>query len=462
MKRYLIILGAIIVIAIVAVIGLYLWKQSSATSPTTVGNGTTGSLPTTGTQGSSGNNGTGGTGNGSTGGTGSNGGTGSTGGGGNSTNPALVAGSFGPLSNDPVLNYFVRSDNTVLIIEPNGVIARIAAGQISYLSSSTATNVIGGGFSADGKKAFLTFGDQNFPQTASFDVSSSVWSSLPQGMLSPQWSPIAGDYRIAYLAAATGTETLATLDASNPKKGSTSIFAFYAADLSMQWYGKTQFFLVSRPSGQAPGNAMVFDSSANTLSPIAVNEPGIEGAWTTPSIPASTPPEGLISYTSLGGSYALQLVNSIGNIVQTMSIETLPTKCGFSMASSSATAAARATSSSTGSTQSIIPTAPGGSATGTASGNASAPKQYLALYCGIPRQSSGFLSSNIPDDYNQLALYTSDDIYRVNTNSPTGEATALWNDASQNVDVSDLKVMGSEVFFIDRYTQKLFTLTVQN
>jgi hypothetical protein len=82
---------------------------------------------------------------------------------------------------------------------------------------------------------------------------------------------------------------------------------------------------------------------------------------------------------------------------------------------------------------------------------------YLALYCGTPRSSSGFSSAHLPDDYNTMELFTSDDIYKINT--ATGAEQVLWSDATQNMDVSDVKFFNNALFFINRYDQKLYGLT---
>jgi hypothetical protein len=411
MKRYLYILGVIVVVAVLIVLGLFLWKNTSAGLPA-VQTGTTGTLPSTGTQGSTGNTANGGTGATGTTGTGSSGGT-----------AGVVAGSFGPLSNDSVLDYYVAPNNSILALESNGAIASITNGKLSYMSTSTASNIIGGSFSYDGKKALLNFGDASNPQTSIFDVASHKWTALPQGIQSPRWS--SSDYRIAYMASvATGTERLATINAATPKNGSSILLSMHAQDLSVQWVNKTQFVLSDKPSVYAPGSAWLFDSSSQSLTPIALSLPGLESAWSVGGTTKNSASLGLLFFAPSSGqsSNVLQLVNTAGTVLQGLSIQTLPSKCGF--------------------------TTPGTNSTAT-----------LALYCGIPRDATAFASANLPDDYNQMALFTSDSLYRINTQ--TGTLDTLWNDTNQNVDISDVKAANNEIFFIDRYTNKLYELTLQ-
>lgn len=427
MKRYIYILIGLVVIAALAVLGLFLWKNYSSSAPGTAQTGTTGTLPSAETQGNNG----GANGQNQNGGTA---GTSTTGGSGNSGTGSIVAGSFGPLSSDPVLNYFVGANNTVFVIEPNGVIAEIANGQTSYLSSSTVTGMISGSFSYNGKKALVNFGDPNDPQSSVFDVTAKTWTPLPRGMQSPQWSPL--DYRVAYIApTATGTETLGTVDASNPKKGPIAIFTLHANDLSLQWVNKNQFALSDKPSAYAPGSALVLDAQAGTITPIALAISGLESIWSAAT--TSIPSEGLVFFAGNAGTGGtLQLDDLSGNTLQNLNVATLPSKCGFAVEASSTAAVVSSTN----------PTAK--------------PAPYLVLYCGIPRNTGAFSSSRLPDDYEQMALFTTDNIYRINTQ--TGAIDDLWGDTNQNVDVSNIKSAGNSIFFINRYNNELYLLTLQN
>ncbi len=439
MKRYITIIAVVIIVAVLVVVGLYIWKQygSSGASGTT-SSGTAGTLPNAGTQGTSGSSTSGTT--GTTGATGGNTGSSSSG------STGLVAGTFGPLSNDPVLNYFVEPNNTVLALEPNGVVAQISAGQTSYLSSSTASNVIRGSFSLDGKLALINFGAAGTaPQTSIFAVASSKWTALPQGMQSPVWSPVPGDERIAYLAnAATGTETLATINAANPKAGPVGLLTLHANDLTVQWIGKTQFILSSKPSDYAPGSMFLFNSAAQALTLLDIDLPGLESVWSGPF--GTSSPEGLVFSTNIGSTGGnLQFQDLSGNILENVALGTLPTKCTFGTGTSIVTASP-SNGTSTASTSTVG--APGTTTT----------TSYLALYCGVPRDQNAFSSAYLPDDYNQMALFTSDDIYQINAEN--GSVNVLWDDASQNMDVSNLTVVSSSIFFVNRYDQKLYTLSI--
>lgn len=433
MRRVLIVL--IIVIA-AAALGFGAWwllsqNQQTQTPPA----GTTGSLPEVGTQGTG--TGAGGTGSGTS-------GAGSTvigsftpGSASGTTNGGAAAAikSFGVAYAGPTANYFVDARNNIIIVGPDGTITEVTAGASSTLSSTPIANFIGATFSYDGKKVLVSFGDPANPQSSIFDVATKSWTPLPTGIVSPQFAP--SDYRIAYLTNGT-TTSLFTLDTVNPKKAATLLLTSYLQDLTLSWIAPTQMVLAGRPGTYEPTNILLFDTAKSTLTPIVYEGMGAESIWTGPS--GSTPTLGLVFMKS-GSGYSLRLANATGSALQTMNFLTLPSKCGFSIEPGA------------------LPPAPTSTATSTsnATGKMIVAPTVPMLYCGIPRDASGFTAAHLPDDYDQMALFTVDDLYRVNI--VTGTTTALLADASQSFDIFKPKWFAGSVFFINRYNQELYGLT---
>jgi hypothetical protein len=432
MKRYLYIIIGIIVAAAIAILVLFLIKNNAG-NPTITTSGTTtstGSLPNVGAQGSA----SGTAGNITTlglspiaSGTGS----------GTATQTAVQ--DFGVLSSQPVLDYFVDAQNNITAIQPNGSMIAIANGQTTTINSSTVNDVISASFSYDGKKIVVNYGDPSDPQAGIYDVAANAWTALPQGIFSPQWSPT-DNYQIAYLAASSaGKLTLQTINAASPKTAPTTLITLNANDLDLQWPTAGSFILSDKPTSANAGSIWVFNSPAGTLTPLIYEVPGAEGIWSH----NAAIPYGLTFFNNPSGQGdTLQLQAYSGSLpTQTFAFSTLPSKCAFNTESMSTTTST--TIIATG-TPSKVPT--------------STP--YLALYCGIPRSTSGFSSARLPDDYNTMAFFTSDDIYKINT--ATGGEQILWSDATQNMDVSDVKFFNNAVFFVNRYDQKLYGLTFSN
>lgn len=423
MKRYFYIIISIIIAAGIAILILFLIKNSTA-SPTTATSGTTtGSLPAVGTQGSNG--------------LGSSNsiatlGLSPTASGTNAiTGGQTTVQKFGVLSQSPVLNYFVDTQNNITAIQPTGAIITIINGQTATVNSSTVTGIISTSFSYDGKKIVMSYGNPSNPQAGIYTITTNAWTALPQGILSPRWSPT-NNYQIAYLTApSAGKLILQTINAANLKAAPTTLLTLNANDLALQWPTANEFILSDKPTSQNAGSIWAYNSSARTLNPLIYEVPGAEGIWSH----NAAIPYGLIFFNNqTGQGNTLQLQAFSGNLpAQPLTFSTLPTKCAFNTETMPIATSTTDTATST---------------------------PYLALYCGIPRSSSGFSSAHLPDDYNTMALFTSDDIYKINT--ATGAEQILWSDATQNMDVSDMKLFNNALFFINRYDQKLYGLTFSN
>lgn len=432
MKRYIYIIIGIIVAAAIVILVLFLIKnKSGGSSPGTAG--TTppgGSLPAAGTSTAPAGSST----------SGALGLASSTASSASSTaNGQMTVQAFGVLSADPVLDYFVGTNNVVTAIEPTGEVISVSGGQSNVINSSTIADIISASFSYDGTKILVSYGDSADLQAAVFDVPTDTWTVLPQGMQSPQWSPSAG-YEIAYLTTTSNGElALATINAENPKASPAVLFTLNAQDLTLQWPTANEFVLADKPSYESDGSIWAFNSLTGTLTSLVYNMPGAEGLWSHDA----AIPYGLVFLdgpSGQGSTLRLQAISNTGNLpTQTLSFLTLPSKCAFNP-EVTPVAEASSTSSSTAATKGAAMSTP-----------------YLALYCGIPRDTSAFSSARLPDDYNMMALFTSDDIYKINT--ATGATQELWNDPTQNMDVSDMKFANDALFFVNRYDQKLYGLT---
>lgn len=447
MKRYIYIITAIIVVAIIAIAALLYIKNGSlgGNGSSVVSSSTTsGSLPIVGTQGSA--NGAGVSGSplslAPT--------TSSTAGGTTQTSAPV----FGVLSDNPVAGYSVNAQNVVVAIQPDGEVFSVMNGQTTIVNTSTVSGIISVDFSLDGKKALVSYGDPNDPQTEVYDVASNVWMALPAGMQSPQWSPVGG-YTIAYLATTkSGGLALQTMDATSAtsvKRGATTLLTLAATDLTLQWPMKAYFILSDKPTIISPGSIWAFNASAGTLTSLIYSVPGAESIWST----NAATPYGLIFFDSgpQGITRNLLLKSLYGAAPQEqMSFLTLPSKCVFNdemMPITTSTIAAPSSSTPTSTKK------PSKVATPIKTAPTSTP--YLALYCGIPRNSGGFSSASLPDDYNMMSLFTSDDIYKINL--ATNAVNPIWSDQTQNMDVSNMKIFNGTLFFVNRYDQKLYGLT---
>jgi len=303
-------------------------------------------------------------------------------------------------------------------------------------------NFIAGGFSYDGTKAVISFGDPQNPQTSVFDVATETWTPLPTGLVSPVWSP--ADYRLAYLATgANGTESLTTLDVSKATNKPVTLLTLHASDLTIAWLNKNQIVLSDKPSAYVPSSAWLYDLTKGTLTPLVMEEPGLETAWSGTPVGSSSP-MGLVfaaGNTAVGGS--LSLVDLSGNAVTNLTLETLPSKCLFASQTSTPPAAASETTASTTATSTTV---------------TSQPSSYLALFCAVPTNEAAFVGSRLPDAYNQGALFTQDNFYEVTI--ATGAITPVFTQSPTPLDARDLKIFNNVLFFVNRYDNKLYAISL--
>ncbi len=328
-------------------------------------------------------------------------------------------------ANGPVLDYFANSDNSITAIGPDGTISMIQNGNVDILNSSKIKDIINIGFSYDGSKIMINFGDLQDSQTSVFDLKTRTWTPLPAGMLSPQWSPV--DYRIIYLKNnSNGTETLTTFDTSKTKNNAATVTTLHLQDVSLLWRTKNEVFFYDNPSVYTMGSLWSFDLQKKSIHPVITEQRGAESIWNT-----ATTSTGML-FTGDASQYggALRLIDESGNTIQQLGFLTMPSKCLFDQYIQATTPASASTTIATSS--------------------------YLALYCGIPRNQNTLSSSRLPDDYEQKALFTSDNIYRINTIN--GSVDALFNDQKQSMDVLRIKVFNNNLFFINRYDQKLYSI----
>lgn len=395
MKRALYIAIAVIVVIILALVAFSLFTRK--TSPPATTTGTTGTLPQTGDQ-TVANNGTGVVSPTST----------------TGTSPTGAVSTFGIVSTEDVADYFVSSSSNVTVVDTDGEIAQITNSQPSYLSSSQIQNLISASFSYNGEKILVNFGDPADPQSSVFDLATGAWSPLPTGMISPEWSPT--DYRIAYLFTnKSGSESLTTLDASKPKAAPVTITTMDIEDLTIAWPSKNLIVFSDKPSVYAEGSAWYFNLQTDSLTPEVLDTFGLESIWSN-----STSSTGLVFSSNGGGRGGqLALVDPATNSSQALSLETLPTKCVFNT---------QITASST---------------------------SNLLLYCAVPNDPGELANAILPDSYNQMAVFTTDDFYVIQPS--TAQAQDIFS-PNGSFDATDLKVFNDSLFFVNRYSGNLYGL----
>jgi hypothetical protein len=346
---------------------------------------------------------------------------------------------FGVVAQNPVINFYVDSQNNAVLIQPDGQIIKVAAGNSSVLNSVAIPNLIGASFSFDGKKILASFGDPSSPQESLFDVENKTWQPLSQNLQSAAWSP--NSYQIAYLANKNGVPVLTVFDPTNANTKPTELATLHINDVALNWLNPNKIIISDKGSAYVTGSVWSFDVKNKTLVPLALNTLGLQSIWNDAA------GMGLVFGTKSGGfGGVLSLTDSTtGHIINALTFLALPSKCVFDVETQNAAAAPATSTATTSSKQTKTVTAP-------------PIILRKSLYCAIPRDSQMFNASVLPDDYLGKALFTTDDISK--TNLTTGDTSALFADSSQNLDADILKIFNKTLFFINRFDRKLYAISL--
>ena len=403
MKRILIILSIIIIVAGVAVL-FYLFTRTVSPMGTTP-LGQTGALPGAPTQqGSPTQSGT--------------------------TTGSSTPSRFGIISNDPAIAYYVDARNNTTIIEPNGFIETITNGQGTVISSSGFQNIIGASFSYDGKKIIVLSGDQADPETSLFDLTTRSWTALPQGMQSPAWSPYS--YQIGYLAnAATGIESIDLLNAGVPNAKPSILMALNMQDAILRWPAKNTLVISDEPSAYTIGSAWLFNIAGKTLTPAVFEYPAMESIWSD-----ATNTIGLVFSGSSGNQGGqLSLLSQSGG-QENITFVTLPSKCVFSEIS------ALRPSHHPRADPRRLPN----------------HHQRSTFTARFPVTKRLYQSPASQTNTTKRSFSRADDFYEIDT--ANGGLNSVFSDPTQNLDATDLAVFNGTLFFINRYDQKLYGISL--
>ncbi len=343
-----------------------------------------------------------------------------------------VSGKFGLVAQNQAVNFFVDQENNVIIVQPDGQIVKVVKGEVTTLGSSVITDLISAEFSYDGKKILATFGDPSTPQGSVFNIATKLWQPLTASFASAVWSPT--NYQIAYLKESADYKSLFLLDASNAKSKPQEIKKLRVQDVDLSWVKPNQILLIEKASADITSSIWSFDLKLKKLA-LILEGLGQESIW------SKTANIGLAfaaTRSKRGG--ALSLVDTAGNTLTRLKITTLPSKCVFGnevLNSPSTPTSATSSSSKPGAAETLD-----------------------VLYCAVPRNATRFSGVKLPDDYAKKAVFTADDIYKVGLSK--GNAAPIFNDENQNADVSNPKVFNQNLFFINRYDQKIYAVSLKS
>lgn len=335
------------------------------------------------------------------------------------------------VSSEKFVSFSVATSGLVYGISPDGKIFSVdKKGVSSFLSSASIDNFSGADFSSDGRKLIAFWGDNENRQFSVFDTASSTWQPLPLGTISAGWKPQA--HVLAYLQDKNGVKNLYTWDLDKPKVKAQSLLQLFFEDISVGYLAADKIFLSEKSTGLAGNSFWIFDTGKKILSSVITEVRGSLLKWNS-AVTESLSFSGNIN----GAGGTLRLANALGGTISRFDkLLTLPSKCFFAPDVFSPPPTVST------STKSVKPIA----------------VLENFLYCAVPRDQKTLSQSLLPDSYEQRSLFTADDIYRINTDD--GLISTIFNDAGRSFDIEKPEVQGTTFFFINRYDQNLYALPV--
>ncbi len=315
------------------------------------------------------------------------------------------------IASGQVFDYFVYSATSSVVFQADGQVALLTQSGAEVISSTEIKGIVQAGFSYNGGKLAVIFGERSAPQASIFDIQTKSWSPLSDAVYSFAWSP--SDGRLAYLAKNGANSEIKTLDAAKANAKPQTVLSFAAEDIVLSWPRPDQILASQMPSAKVPGSLLKVDVAKKTLLPLVQDQNGLDAVWSGVS------DRGLVFESGLGEKGGtLRLADSAGQAQRTMSFITLPEKCVFYAA---------------------------------ADGKEN-------LLCGVPLNYDLWNANALPDAYLKKEIFSRDWIYRVDVG--TGDIEVIYDGAGAVLDATNLRVKDGVLYFKNRLDGSLYGLNL--
>ena len=345
------------------------------------------------------------------------------------TTPSTTAPATGSvltkISDSPVVAYAQTRNGNIRIVEKSGQISLVSrSGEATTESSNTFENVSHAFFLENGAKAVVSFGKPGTRQTSVFDASTKKWSALPSGITSLAPSP--SDSRVAYATETGAGTTIALLDLKTPGQKPKPIYSLSALDLVLDWFAPNSLQISERPSAWYENSSWNLSLSSLALTPLISEERGIMARWNT----SGTLGFLFSSEKKLRGGTS-RLISPTERTIRSFSFLSFPSKCDFSVE--------------------LVPLPPRGTST------ARVFREEEFLYCAIPTDQQSLGTIALPDTYLQKSIFTQDVFYRISL--VDGGATKFFSPL-QPTDADRVRVASGSIYFVNRYNELLYALSL--
>ncbi len=306
-------------------------------------------------------------------------------------------------SKNKALSYWIdEKTGAIYYADPTGTIFKLfGAEREEEISTQSLPDFHSLTPSPDGTKALAEFGYPFEPVFAVFNTENNSWERLPQGTIAADFDPTSK--QIAFVTNGT-SGSLKILNLADKK--SVTITAVPAGDLILSWIKSDKIYLQSKPTSASSLETWSADPVKKTLKKLDILGSALDTImlrWFKKS------GLGLRLSAPTVNTTNLSLVHVAGAELLGLPFKTLPDKCAFANAD--------------------------------------------LLYCAVPNNLPA--RANLPDDYFQKKIFTTDSI--ISYNLETLEERVLF---SGEVDATELNILGNQLFFINRYDEKIYSLKI--
>lgn len=316
-----------------------------------------------------------------------------------------VVGKAEALSDEPVLDFWINeAAGEILAVNRDGQIILARDGGDKIMSEQKIKSVGRILPSPNGRQIVVSFGNPSRPQFSLYSATTRLWRPLPLEVINLSWMTADGGDKIIAFVERPPYVSLEIINPLAENFGRETIINDLALEgFDLKWLEPNTLLLHDRPSALHSGAAV-----------LALNLSGFELK------PLIGPAAGLIVKWNPDNSWALKfsspdaltIIDKEGGESGRVNFVTLPDKCALVSA---------------------------------------------AMYCFVPKNFHGGVQ--LPDDYLKKGFYSQDELYK--TKVPGGETERLQQEEDMEIDAYQPKFFRNQIIFINRYDQKLYSLTLR-
>jgi hypothetical protein len=334
----------------------------------------------------------------------------------------IVAPALTLVSSRPVFDYWMnKADNSVYYLTSRGEIYKtMADGGEEKIISQSFPNLHELKASDDGNSIIISFGYPFEPTYTIFKISELGFQPLLEKTRSAVWKPQSSTELIYLKMNAAGLSSLNLFSLTDQK--TQEIIKLNQVGFDLEWISADTVYLKQKPSFEIPASLWAIDLNLNkvhlktkrkigpVIRTIAKDELGLIINWSL------IDDLGLKFVSNRVEGPRLSLINKENKLITNLAFITLPNKCVF---------------------------------------------DEKILYCAVPHEIP--VGAKLPDDYLKRKVYFLDSLYRadLNDSNPVNwQFTEIFDGLQFPIDAINLKIKDGSLTFVNRYDQKIYSLTL--